>query len=96
MVVMKELPGPRKTFVLEKGLYTQPQGEVTAAVPTKLPPLPEGAPRIAWDSRTGLWPRRILMGAGHGQSLRQQFFGIGQVKTPDDFGLQESGRSIRN
>jgi len=89
VMVMKELPGPRKTFVLEKGLYTQPQGEVTSAVPTKLPPLPEGAPA----NRLGLanWlvaSENPLMARVTVNRFWQQFFGIGLVKTPDDFGLQ--------
>ncbi len=89
VMVMKDLPGPRKTFRLEKGLYNQPLDEVSSAVPAKLPPLPEGVK----PNRLGLaqWlvtPENPLTARVTVNRLWQQFFGIGLVKTPDDFGLQ--------
>ncbi|HVA50059.1 MAG TPA: PSD1 and planctomycete cytochrome C domain-containing protein [Pirellulales bacterium] len=89
VMVMADTPQPRQTFILEKGLYDKPRGSVTAAVPTKLPPLPAGVP----VNRLGL--ARWLVAPDHPLTARvtvnriwQQFFGVGLVKTPEDFGVQ--------
>lgn len=89
VMVMEEMPNPRKTFMLDKGAYNKPQEEVTAAVPESLPALPEGLPA----NRLGL--AQWLVADEHPLTARvtvnrfwQQFFGIGLVKTPEDFGVQ--------
>jgi mono/diheme cytochrome c family protein len=89
VMVMADLPQPRQTFVLEKGLYDKPRGAVSAAVPAKLPRLPDGAP----VNRLGL--AQWLVSPDHPLTARvvvnriwQQFFGLGLVKTPEDFGVQ--------
>lgn len=89
VMVMKDLAEPRKTFMLEKGIYNQPQDEVFRAVPARLPGLPEGAP----VNRLGLarWlvaPENPLTARVTVNRFWQQFYGIGLVKTPEDFGLQ--------
>ena len=40
-MVMKELPTPRKAHILDRGEYDQPKEEVTAGLPSILPPLPK-------------------------------------------------------
>lgn len=89
VMVMADLPQPRPAFILEKGLYDKPREPVTAAVPAKLPPLPSGSPA----NRLGLaqWlvsPDNPLTARVAVNRLWQQFFGIGLVKTPEDFGVQ--------
>ena len=89
VMVMEDMPTPRKTFMLDKGLYDKPQAEVTAATPVSLPSLPADAPknRLAlaqWlvSKDQPLTPRVVV------NRFWQQFFGIGIVKTPEDFGVQ--------
>src|SRR5262249_9481409 len=89
VMVMEDMPQPRKTFLLSRGQYNKPSAEVTAAVPAKLPPLPPGAPA----NRLGL--ARWLVSAENPLTARvtvnrfwQQFFGVGLVKTAEDFGVQ--------
>jgi hypothetical protein len=88
-MVMGDMPKPRPTFVLDRGLYTAQKDEVTAGVPASLPPLPrEGsANRLAladWlVSREHPLTARVIV-----NRLWQMLFGIGLVKTPEDFGVQ--------
>ena len=89
--VMDELPRSRrrKTFVLERGSYEQPQALVNAGTPAFLPPLPA---EIAPD-RLAL--ARWLISSDHPLTARvavnrawQTFFGRGLVATTEDFGRQ--------
>ncbi|HWB09347.1 MAG TPA: PSD1 and planctomycete cytochrome C domain-containing protein [Pirellulales bacterium] len=89
VMVMADLPEPRQTFILEKGLYDKPRDAVSAAVPVNLPRLPAGAP----TNRLGLgeWlvsPDHPLTARVTVNRIWQQFFGVGLVKTPEDFGVQ--------
>lgn len=88
-MVMQELPVPRKTFVLERGMYDKPTEEVTASVPSHW-----GSWKQQWpNNRLGLaeWlvdtsnplPPRVLA-----NRLWQQAFPAGLVRTSDDFGLR--------
>ena len=88
-LVMKERTEPRKTFVLNRGNYDQPADEVNHGVPACLPPLPSDAPA----NRLGL--ARWLVSEENPLTARvtmnriwQQIFGIGFVKTAEDFGSQ--------
>ena len=89
VMVMQDLPKPRETFVLVKGAYDKHADVVAAATPPSLPPLVGEAP----TNRLAL--ARWLMSPGHPLTSRvtvnrmwQQFYGIGLVKTVDDFGVQ--------
>ena len=89
VMIMGELKTPRPTFVLNRGLYTQPGEPVSAGVPVNLPPLAEGQEA----NRLGLarWltgPENPLMARVTVNRLWQQIFGIGLVKTAEDFGVQ--------
>lgn len=89
VMVMADTAKPRKTFMLKTGLYNQPGEEVTAGVPMMLNAYPAGAP----PTRLGL--AQWLVAADNPLVARvtvnriwTQFFGIGLVKTPEDFGVQ--------
>lgn len=88
-MVAKELATPRDTFLLQRGEYDQPGDRVAPGVPAILPPWPDGAP----TNRLGL--ARWLVRPDHPLTARvtmnrlwQQFFGVGLVKTTEDFGVQ--------
>jgi hypothetical protein len=90
-LVMANMPQERETFVLVRGAYDKPGEKVIAAVPSILPPLPEGAP----VNRLGLaqWlvdPQHPLMARVTVNRYWQQYFGNGIVKTAEDFGAQGS------
>jgi hypothetical protein len=89
VMVMEDMSKPRDTFMLFRGSYEKPTDKVGAAVPGVLPGLSADAPR----NRLGL--ARWLVSPNHPLTARvtvnrlwQQMFGIGLVKTPEDFGVQ--------
>ncbi|QDT73191.1 DUF1553 domain-containing protein [Lacipirellula limnantheis] len=90
VMVMQEMPEPRRTHVLLRGQYDVHGELVTADVPRSLGlPLPEDAPRnrltlARWltDPRHPLTARVVM------NRLWQQLFGVGLVKTASDFGVQ--------
>ena len=91
IMVMRELPEPKKAYVLYRGEYTQRREEVFAGTPAALSPFPENSPK----NRLGLatW----LTDPGHPLTARvtvnrvwQSLFGRGLVKTAEDFGSQGS------
>lgn len=89
VMVMEDMADRRETFVLFKGLYDKPREKVEAGVPASLPPLPPNAP----TNRLGLalWlvsPENPLTARVIVNRYWQQFFGIGLVKTAEDFGAQ--------
>ncbi len=88
-LVMKELDEPRMTHVLFRGEYDQPRDEVSPRTPDCLPAMDSSYP----DNRLGLalW----LTESDHPLTARvmvnrlwQQVFGMGLVKTAEDFGTQ--------
>jgi hypothetical protein len=88
-MVMEEIPTPRDTFVLIRGQYDKPGVKVTAGVPSMVPPLPPDAP----NNRLGF--ARWLVDSSNPLTARvavnrywQMLFGIGLIKTVDDFGAQ--------
>jgi cytochrome c553 len=88
-MVMQELSTPRETHLLGRGQYDQPGEIVLADVPSGLPRLSESLPR----NRLGLaqWlvdPAHPLTARVAVNRLWQQFFGVGLVKTVNDFGSQ--------
>ena len=91
IMVMRELPEPKKAYVLYRGEYTQRREEVFAGTPAALSPFPEDAPR----NRLGLakWltdPRHPLTARVTVNRVWQSLFGRGLVKTAEDFGSQGS------
>ena len=88
-LVMQDRKEPRETFVLVRGRYDQAGEKVVAATPRALPALDADAD----GSRLTL--ARWLTHAKHPLTARvtvnriwQQHFGVGIVKTSEDFGAQ--------
>lgn len=89
VMVMADMDTRRKTFILGSGLYSERQDEVGPGIPEALPQMPDSFP----DNRLGLarWivsPENPLTARVTVNRLWQQLFGIGLVKTPEDFGSQ--------
>jgi len=87
--VMAEMARPRDTFILARGDYRNQTEKVTPGVPALLPPLPKDAP----VNRLGLaeWlfsPQHPLTARVAVNRYWQLYFGIGLVKTAEDFGSQ--------
>ncbi|MGI9427440.1 MAG: PSD1 and planctomycete cytochrome C domain-containing protein, partial [Bythopirellula sp.] len=92
VMVMREMPEPRPTHVLERGVYTKPGERVEAAVPTAVL---GGLPAGAQSNRLGL--AQWLVSGEHPLTARvvvnrywNLLFGRGLVETVEDFGLQGS------
>ena len=88
-MIMQDMAQRRKTHVLNRGQYNEPTELVTAGVPAVFPPLPKDAPA----NRLGF--ARWLVDPSHPLTSRvavnrywQRLFGIGLVKTSEDFGVQ--------
>jgi hypothetical protein len=88
-MVMRERSQPRETFVLVRGAYDQKADKVTHGVPSVLPALPADSP----PDRMAL--ARWLVAPEHPLTARvtvnrwwQTLFGIGLVRTAEDFGSQ--------
>ena len=89
IMVMKELPQPRPTFVLRRGAYDAPTEPVSRDTPAALLPFSRDWPR----NRLGLarWltdPRQPLTARVTINRWWQSLFGRGIVATPEDFGSQ--------
>ena len=89
VMVMKELAKPKDAFVLDRGEYDRPGAKVERKLPAVLPPLPAGEP----NNRLGL--ARWLVNGQHPLTARvwvnrawENFFGVGLVKTSENFGSQ--------
>lgn len=91
VMVMKDVPKPRMTYVLNRGDYNQPLKDqpVEPGVPAVFPALPEGAPK------NRLTMARWLFDPSHPLTARvavnrywYMLFGTGIVKTVEDFGAQ--------
>ncbi len=88
-LIYREKKEPRKSFVLDRGEYDRQGEEVQRSLPVVFPAMPEGAP----NNRLGLalWlvdPHHPLTARVTVNRLWQQLFGVGLVKTADDFGSQ--------
>ncbi|MEO2015088.1 MAG: PSD1 and planctomycete cytochrome C domain-containing protein [Fuerstiella sp.] len=88
-MIMQDMAEPRATHVLNRGEYNSPTEQVSANVPAVFPPLPKDAP----TNRLGF--AKWLVEPGHPLTARvavnrywQRLFGVGLVKTSEDFGVQ--------
>ncbi len=80
---------PRETFILDRGEYLKPKDKVSFATPSFLPPLPPGAPanRLGF-AQWLVMPEHPLTARVQVNRIWQQYFGVGIVKTAEDFGVQ--------
>jgi hypothetical protein len=88
-LIFRELATPKPSFILNRGEYDQHGPQVERRTPAALPPMDPAAP----NNRLGLaqWvisaenplPSRVAV-----NRFWQQLFGVGLVKTADDFGAQ--------
>jgi hypothetical protein len=87
-LVMQERTTKPRAWVLQRGEYDQRQEEVGAAVPAVLPPLPDGvsANRLAL-ARWLVDPAHPLTARVMVNRLWQSVFGVGLVRTSEDFGV---------
>jgi hypothetical protein len=88
-MVMAELEKPRETVILGRGDYRNRGEKVTPGVPAILPPLPAGAPANRLTlAKWMVSPENPLTSRVVVNRYWQSYFGIGIVKTPQDFGSQ--------
>jgi hypothetical protein len=88
-MVMQEMPQPRETFLLVRGAYDKKGDKVVADVPAFLPRLPDGVvhDRLAL-ARWFVAPEHPLTSRVIVNRIWQSLFGIGIVRTAEDFGSQ--------
>jgi hypothetical protein len=89
IMVMKDMKVPRKTYILNKGLYDQPLEAVQPGGIEKVLPYDDNLPKnrlglSQWlfDANNALVPRVAI------NRYWQMIFGMGLVKTAEDFGSQ--------
>jgi hypothetical protein len=94
VMVMEDLPKPRESFLLVRGVWDKHGEKVTPAVPELFGKLAPDAPptRLAlakWlVSKDNPLTARVIV-----NRYWQMLFGIGLVKTPEDFGVQGNAPS---
>jgi hypothetical protein len=91
VMVMQDLPKPRETYLLKRGRYDMPDKSASLQpdVPAFLPPLPKDAPRNRLTlARWIVSPENPLTARVVANRLWQQMFGVGLVKTAENFGVQ--------
>jgi hypothetical protein len=88
-LVMEELDKPRQAYIFKRGLYKNRGENVNPGSPAVMPPMVKDLPR----NRLGL--AKWLVSGQHPLTARvvvnriwQQYFGIGIVRTAEDFGLR--------
>ena len=93
-MVMMESSKPRDTFVLARGDYRNKGEKVSPNVPAVLPPLStagEGANAVSNRLTLAKWlvePNHPLTSRVAVNRFWQMYFGLGIVKTSEDFGVQ--------
>lgn len=88
-MVMRERKDPRETFILIRGAYDKYGDKVTHGLPAKLTSLPsEQVPSRLELARWLMSPENPLTARVVANRIWQTFFGVGLVKTTEDFGSQ--------
>lgn len=89
VMVLSERKEPRKTFVLERGVWDKHGKEVFRSVPKAILPMPKEKTKDRLDlARWLVSQKNPLTARVVVNHLWQMCFGVGLVRTPGDFGLQ--------
>ena len=89
LMVMREMPVPKKTYVLQRGNYNMPADEVFPNTPAAIFSFPKNLPKNRYGLAQWLTEdNHPLTARVEVNRLWQNFFGIGLVKTAEDFGNQ--------
>jgi hypothetical protein len=89
VMVMQESDQPRKTFVLQRGVYDKLGERVSPGIPQQLSPFPKDAPNNRLGFSKWLTDRNNSLTARVTVNRYwQMLFGVGIVKTTEDFGSQ--------
>jgi cytochrome c556 len=89
VLVMRELDKPRESFVQERGNFLNHGEPVAGGVPSFLPPLPPGKPANRLSLAEWLVsPENPLTSRVAVNHFWRTIFGLGLVKTSEDFGAQ--------
>ena len=89
IMVMQELPQPKKAYILTRGEYDKRGEEVGPVTPAFLSPFPKNAPKNRLGYAQWLTaPDHPLTARVTVNRLWQSLFGRGLVKTAEDFGSQ--------
>ncbi len=89
VMIMEEMPQPREMHVLFKGLYDKPTEKVETSVPQQLAAFQAEWPKQRWGLAQWLvsaeqpLTARVIV-----NRFWSQLFGVGIVKTSEDFGVQ--------
>ena len=88
-MIMQDMAQPRATYLLDRGQYNEPRDQVSPDVPAIFPAMSKTAAK----NRLGF--AEWLVDPGHPLTARvavnrywQRIFGLGLVKTSEDFGVQ--------
>lgn len=91
IMVMGDLPKPRKTFVLDRGMYNAPTEEVSPGIPEAVLPFDNSFEKNRLGLSKWLFHKdNPLTARVFVNRIWQMHFGKGLVKTSDDFGNQGS------
>ncbi len=89
IMVMRELPTPKKAYLLTRGEYDKRTEEVGPVTPAFLSPFPKNAPKNRLGYAQWLTaPEHPLTARVTVNRIWQSLFGRGLVKTAEDFGSQ--------
>lgn len=89
IMIMRELPQPKKAYVLTRGEYDKRGEEVLPQTPAVLSPFPKNAPRNRLGYAQWLTaPDHPLTARVTVNRIWNSLFGRGLVKTTEDFGSQ--------
>jgi Protein of unknown function (DUF1553)/Protein of unknown function (DUF1549)/Concanavalin A-like lectin/glucanases superfamily/Planctomycete cytochrome C len=89
LMVMQEMPIPKKSYVLQRGNYNMPADEVFPNTPAAIFPFAKNLPKNRYGLAQWLTDdNHPLTARVEVNRLWQNFFGIGLVKTAEDFGNQ--------
>ena len=89
LMVMQEMPKPKKTHVLLRGQYDAPSEEVQPNTPSAILTFPPNLPKNRYGLAQWLTDKDNPLTARVAVNrFWQNFFGVGLVKTAEDFGNQ--------